>query len=295
MRRILALAALLLLVASSARAQEDTLTGTLKKLHDSGTIVLGYRESSLPFSYLTPDGLPIGYSLDLCREIADDAAAELAMPNLKIVLKPVTAENRIPKLQAGDIDLECGSTTNNVERQKLVAFSPVFFIAGTKLLVRKSSPVQSYRDLAGRVVVVTQGTTNEAAVKALSDRQHLNIRFITAPEHADSFAVLASGRADAFATDDVLLYGLIATMKDGSAFRVTGEYLSYEPYGLMYRRDDPAFARVVQNSFLRMATSGALRDYYTRWFTRRLPTGEILNLPMSAELAQIFRLLGQDD
>ncbi|MCW3474384.1 amino acid ABC transporter substrate-binding protein [Limobrevibacterium gyesilva] len=294
MRAGLVLAACLLLAALPAWAQ-DELTGTLKKLRDSGTITLGYRESSLPFSYVTAGGTPIGYALDLCREVADDAAAELGVPELRIALKPVTPEDRIQKLVSGDIDLECGSTTNNVERQQQVAFSPITFVAGTKLLVPRASPVQSYRDLAGKTVVVTVGTTNEAAVKKLSDRQHLGIRFVTTPDHAQSYALLASGGADAFATDDVLLYGFVATAKNGAAFHVVGDYLSYEPYGLMYRRDDPAFATVVQASFARMADAGILRDDYNRWFTKRLPTGETLNLPMSPQLAEIFRLLGQPD
>jgi glutamate/aspartate transport system substrate-binding protein len=288
-------ALVLLALAGPAFAQEDTLTGTLKKVHDSNSIVLGYRESSFPFSYITPGGTPLGYSIDLCREIADDTAAELGLPALNVVLKPVTAENRIAKLIAGDIDLECGSTTNNAERQKQVAFSPVIFIAGTKLLVPRSSPIGSFRDLEGRTVVVTQGTTNQAALASLAERRHMNVTFITAPEHAASFALLEAGKADAFATDDVLLYGLIATAKNGADYRVTGEFLSYEPYGLMFRRDDPAFATIVQGTFTRLATSGALRDYYRRWFTKRLPTGENLNIPMSAELTEVFRLLGQDE
>ena len=155
---------------------------------------------------------------------------------VKIIYKPVTADNRIDLVRSGAIDLECGSTTSKYDRRKQVGFSPIFFVAGTKLLVHRNSPVHSYRDLAGRTVVVTAGTTNAAAIRALSDKQNLGIRIVTTPDHAQSFDLLAAGKADAFATDDVLLYGIIAAAKNGRDFHVVGDYLSYDPYGLMYRR-----------------------------------------------------------
>jgi glutamate/aspartate transport system substrate-binding protein len=173
-----------------------------------------------------------------------------------------------------------------------VAFSPVFFVAGTKLMVPKSSSVQSYRDLAGKTVVVTEGTTNEAALRTLSDKQGLGINIITAPDHAQSMALLAAGKADAFATDDVLLYGFIATAPSAHDMKVVGDYLSYDPYGLAYQRDDPAFAAVVERTFTRMAGQRRLTELYNKWFLRRLPTGETLNLPMSPQLEEIFRVLG---
>jgi glutamate/aspartate transport system substrate-binding protein len=283
------------LPAAAQDEQVGALSGTLKKIKDSGTITLGYRESSLPFSYLNNRAQPIGYSIDLCREIVEETAAELDGMDIKIAFAPVTAADRLDKVKAGAIDLECGSTTSNLQRQREVAFSPIFFVAGTKLMVPKSSTVQSYRDLAGRTVVVTAGTTNETALRTLSDKQKLGINIVTAPDHAQSLALLVSGQAEAFATDDVLLYGFIATDPSAHDMKVVGEYLSYDPYGLVLRRDDPGFAAVVDRTFARMAGERRLSELYNKWFLRRLPTGETLNLPMSPQLEEIFRVLGAPD
>ena len=297
--RIFFSAASLLVLAASANGQEaanvGALSGTLKKIKDSGTIALGYRESSLPFSYLNRRQQPIGYSIDLCREIVEDLSAELDGMEIKITFAPVTPDNRLQKVASGEIDLECGSTTANVQRRKEVAFSPIFFVAGTKLMVPKSSSISSYRDLAGKTAVVTSGTTNEAALRALSDKQKLGITIVTAPDHAQSVEMLISGKAAAFATDDVLLYGFIATAKNASDMKVVGEYLSYDPYGLVFRRDDPAFATVVERTFTRMASERRLAELYNKWFLRRLPTGETLNLPISPQLEEVFRMLGQPE
>jgi glutamate/aspartate transport system substrate-binding protein len=291
------LIATLLSPAAAQDASQDTsvgaLSGTLKKIRDSGTITLGYRESSLPFSYLNHRQQPIGYSIDLCREVVEEVATELDGMDVKIALTPVTSADRFDKVKAGAVDLECGSTTSNLQRQKEVAFSPVFFVAGTKLMVPKSSTIASYRDLAGKTAVVTAGTTNEGALRTLSDKQKLGINIVTARDHAQSFAMLAAGKADAFATDDVLLYGIIATEPAAHDMKVVGEYLSYDPYGLAYRRDDPGFAAVVERAFRRMAEERRLAELYNKWFVRRLPTGERLNLPMSPQLAEIFQVLGQ--
>ncbi|HEX5211460.1 MAG TPA: amino acid ABC transporter substrate-binding protein [Pseudolabrys sp.] len=269
------------------------LTGTLKAVRDSGTIKLGFRQSSLPFSYYNKIRQPIGYSIDLCREVAEDVATELGGIDLKIVFVPVTPANRLDKVKSGEVDLECGSTTSNLERQKEVAFSPIFFVAGTKLMVPKSSGVRSYRDLAGKTVVVTAGTTNEAALRALSDKQKLDIKIVSAPDHGESVAMLAGGKADAFATDDVLLYGFIATDPRAKEMKVVGEFLSYDPYGLVLRKDDPQFAALVEQTFRRIAAERRLAELYNKWFMRRLPTGETLNLPMSPQLEELFRVLGQ--
>ena len=297
--RIFFSAASLLVLAASANGQEaanvGALSGTLKKIKDSGTIALGYRESSLPFSYLNRRQQPIGYSIDLCREIVEDVSAELDGMEIKIAFAPVTPANRLQKVASGEIDLECGSTTANVQRRKEVAFSPIFFVAGTKLMVPKSSSISSYRDLAGKTAVVTSGTTNEAALRTLSDKQKLGITIVTAPDHAQSVEMLISGKAAAFATDDVLLYGFIATAKNASDMKVVGEYLSYDPYGLVFRRDDPAFAAVVERTFARMASERRLAELYNKWFLRRLPTGETLNLPISPQLEEVFRMLGQPE
>src|ERR1700689_3990615 len=291
----LILAAAFALPAAAQDANVTALSGTLKKIKDTGTITLGYRESSLPFSYLNKRQQPIGYSIDLCREVVEEAATELDGMDIKIALAPVTSADRFDKVKSAAVDLECGSTTSNLQRQNEVAFSPVFFVAGTKLMVPKASTVNSYRDLAGKTVVVTAGTTNEAALRTLSDKEKLGINIVTPRDHAQSVTELAAGKADAFATDDVLLYGFIATEPSARDMKVVGEYLSYDPYGLAFRRDDPAFTATVERTFARMASERRLEELYNKWFLRRLPTGETLNRPMSPQLAEIFRVLGAPD
>ena len=292
MPRSLLAAALIgpLLVLFGARAQE--LTGTLKKIRDSKTVTLGFRASSIPFSYLNKLHEPIGYSIDLCNEVVKEVSNELEGVEIGISYKLVRADTRIPAVRSGEIDLECGSTTANSQRKREVAFSPIFFVAGTKILVPRSSTVYSYRDLRDKTVVVTAGTTNEAAVQAISEKEHLGVKFLVGKDHAESFAILKEGKADAFATDDVLLYGLVATTGSGDQYHVVGEYLSYDPYGLMYRKDDPDFAAIVDRTFSRLAQSRELVQLYNRWFQQRLPTGETLGLPMSPQLEEIFRVEG---
>jgi ABC-type amino acid transport substrate-binding protein len=282
--------AVALLCALPAGGQE--LTGTLKKIKDGRAVVIGYRESSLPFSYLNAAGRPIGYSIDLCLEIVEEAKDTLGLGDLAVKYVPVTPDNRIDMVASGKVDLECGSTTANRERQKRVAFSPVIFVSGTKLMVKRPSKIHSYLDLKDKTVAVTSGTTNQAAMKVLSDKRKLDIRFVVAKDHGDSFALVEKGKADAFATDDVLLYGLIARSGHTREFQVIGDFLSYDPYGIMYRRDDPDFDSVVKSAFERLATSRELEQTYNKWFLRTLPTGERLNLPMSAQLRDIFEILG---
>jgi glutamate/aspartate transport system substrate-binding protein len=289
MRALLLLA--FLVAALPAAAAEGELLGTLKSVREAGAVTLGYREEAVPFSFRNPAGRPVGYSIDLCLEVVNDIAAELGVATLEVRYRPVTAESRIPALVSGEIDLECGSTTANRTREKQVAFSPIIFVAGTKLLVNRDAAIASLRDLRGKTLVVTAGTTNETAVRALDARDKLGITIVTAPDHAASFAKVASGTADAFATDDVLLYGLIASSPNGRQFKVVGNYLSYEPYGLMFRRDDPAMADIVRSTFHRLAGDRELDRLYDRWFQRRLPSGEVLGIPMSAQLAAIFALL----
>lgn len=268
--------------------------GTLAKIHASGTVTLGVRRSAMPFSYFLPEGQPAGYAVDICRALVEDISAALGGQKLRIEYRPVFPEDRIDLVVSGAIDIECGSTTRNEDRLRRVAFSPVFFISGTKLMVPRDSPIRSYRDLTGRTVVVTAGTTNEAAIHTLEERMLLRMKIVTTPDHAQSFALLRSGKADAFATDEVLLAGL-AAMPEGAGFMVVGGFLSYDPYGLVFRKDDPEFAAVIDKGFHRLAASGTLRALYTRWLQEPLPTGENLNIPMSAELAQIFRQLGEPD
>lgn len=212
-----------------------------------------------------------------------------------MVLVPVAAEARLPKLLSGEIDLECGSTTATDQRARTIAFSPVFFLAGTKLMVRDGSPIATYRGLGGKVVVASVGTTNAEVVRRLSADTSPPFTVTEVPDLVTAYAMLAAGRADAFASDDILLYGLLATQPGGQQFRVTGDYLSFEPYAIGLRRDDPAFGSLVRQSFERMAQEGTLTALYNRWLTQPLPTGADLNLPMSPQLAQMYQALGSPD
>jgi ABC-type amino acid transport substrate-binding protein len=275
------------------RGQE--LSGTLKKVHESGTVVIGYRESSLPFSYLNARREPIGYSIDLGRAIVDAMSNELNGQTLKIKFVPVTSESRISAVKSGGVDLECGSTTNNTERQKEVAFSPIMFVAGTKLLVKRGSPIESFHDLNGKSVVVTAGTTNEAVMRRLAEKFGIAMNLVVAKDHDASYQQLASGKVDAFAGDDVLLYGFIAVRQARNDLQVVGDFLSYDPYGIMYRKDDPELADLVNRVFREMAESRDLKYIYDRWFLKKLPSGEALNVPISAQLDEIFRTLGAPD
>jgi len=295
MRLGLIILAGVLAVLAPPSVSADELTGTLKKIRDSRAIILGVRESSPPFSFLNPGGRPVGYSVDLCQEIVAEVTSELGVGPIEIRYKTVIPENRFAMLRSGDIDLECGSTTNNRLRQKEVAFSPVMFVAGTKLAVKQGSPIGSYRQLAGKSVAVTAGTTNEAALQTLSDKQGLGIKLVRAPDHAAAFALLQSGEVEALASDDVLLYGLIAKARSEGRYKVVGEYLSYDPYGLVYRRDDPDFATVVERTFRQLAESRELVRLYTTWFQKRLPGGELLDIPMSPQLEELFHILGVPD
>ena len=275
-------------IAVPVVAQE--LVGTLKKIKDSGVITLGVRETSIPFSYLDDKQNPIGYSIDLCMAIVEEVKKELMMPTLTVKTNPVTSQTRIPLMSNGTIDMECGSTTNNLTRQKQVAFAPVTFVTGTKLLVKKTSKIKSYKDLKGKTVVVTQGTTNERTIKALSDKENLNIKFLNAKDHAESFLTVESGRAAAFSMDDVLLYGLIASAKKPKDFDVVGDYLSYDPYGIMFRKNDADFAIVANRALANLMRSGEINKIYDKWFIGKLPSGATIGMPMSPLLKVGFQL-----
>ncbi len=277
------------LSAGEALAQDAVvLSGTLKKAKETGSLTIGYRESSLPFSYLNQGGRPIGYSIDICQGIVQAASAEIGR-ELAVQWVPVTSDNRFDAVTSGKIDLECGSTTRNAERQKRVAFSPVIFIAGTKLLVPRGSPIKSFRELKGKVVVATAGTTNVEAIERLSARFDLGITIIRARDHADAFAVMQHGGADAYAGDDVLLYGFLAKSGASRKYEITREFLSYDPYAIMLRKGDPQFLAVVDKALREQAVSGELDRLYNQWFMKKLPTGERLGLPMSAQLEEIIR------
>jgi glutamate/aspartate transport system substrate-binding protein len=289
------LAALALFSIQPVAAQRAALavpySGTLKKINDSGVVQIGYRENSPPFAFLGADRKPIGYSLDLCEIVVEEIAAELGK-DIQAKHQPVTPENRFDLVNGGQIDLECGSTTNNVERRKVAAFSPTMFVTGTKLLVRRGSGILNFRDLQGKTVVLTRGTVHETAIPKLAERQKLAIKFVFAGDHQESFQILAAGKADAFANDDVQLYGMLAQTKSAADFRVVGDFLTYADYALMYRKGDPEFAEVVDRAFRKLSGSREIVAIYERWFEKPLPSGVRLNLPMSPHLEELFRVQG---
>src|SRR5215475_1062295 len=288
------LAASLLATGAAAQTSEG-LSPTLTAIKNAHVVHLGYRESSPPFSFLDQANRPIGYSLELCEAVVDEIGAEVDDPNLKIEYVKVTSDDRIQAVLQNKIGLECGSTTANAERGKQVAFSPLMFVAGTKLMVPKASAVQSVTDLKGKTVVVTKGTTNEQAMHNADKKFSLGLNIITAGDHEQSYQTLVDGKADAFATDDILLYGLIARHKSQDKFRVTGDYLSYDPYGIMFRKGEPQLAGVVERAFRKLGTNHDLVPLYNKWFVSRLPTGERLNVAISPQLEEAFKVLDEGE
>src|SRR6201985_2011461 len=284
------LAGCLLVTAANAKSA-DGLSPTLAAIKSRHTVHLGYRESSPPFSFLDQANRPIGYSLELCQAIVDEIGVAVDDPDLKIEYVKVTSDDRIPAVVQGKIDLECGSTTANAERAKQVAFSPLMFVAGTKLMVPKAGGVQSVTDLKGKTVVVTKGTTNEQAIHNADKKFNLGLNITASPDHEQSYQMLVDGKADAFATDDILLYGLIARHKSQDKFRVTGDYLSYDPYGIMFRKGEPQLSAVVERTFRKLGSNHDLIPLYNKWFVSRLPTGERLNVAISPQLEDAFKAL----
>jgi glutamate/aspartate transport system substrate-binding protein len=264
---------------------------TLKRIEATGVVRLGYRENSPPFAFVDAKKQPIGYSLDICEVVLEEIAREVGR-DVTAEYLPVTPENRFERVTTGAIDLECGSTTNTAERRQTVAFSPTMFVTGTKLMVRRGSGIRSLRDLAGKTIVLTRGTVQESAVPKIAARQNLPINFVYGADHNESFQLLSAGKADAFANDDVQLYGMLAQTGSASEFRVVGDFLTYADYALTMRKDDPEFAGVVEEAFHRLAGSREIVAIYERWFEKPLPSGARLNLPMSPHLEEIFRVQG---
>src|SRR5277367_1210877 len=286
------LAACLLATAASAQTGDsEGLSPTLANIKATHVVRLGYRESSLPFSFLDQANRPIGYSLELCEAVVDEIGIEVDDLNLKIAYVKVTSDDRIPAVMQNKIDLECGSTTANAERAKQVAFSPLMFVAGTKLMVPKAAAVQSVTDLKGKTVVVTKGTTNDQAMHNADKKFNLGLKIVTAADHEQSYQMLVDGKADAFATDDILLYGLIARHKSQDKFHVAGDYLSYDPYGIMFRKGEPQLTAVIERAFRKLGTNHDLIPLYNKWFVSRLPTGERLNVAISPQLEEGFHAL----
>jgi glutamate/aspartate transport system substrate-binding protein len=269
----------------------ERLTGTLNKIKASKTVTIGFRESSLPFSFLSAS-TPIGYSIDLCLEIVEDIRGELGDDTIQAKYVAVNPQNRIGMVVDGTVDLECGTTTKNAERQKQVAFSPITFVSGTKLLAKRSAKLKSYRDLKGRTVVVTEASTNEAAIKSVNAKENLGINLLAVRDNAQAFEAMDTGKADAWAGDDVVLAAAAVEAKRPQDYVVVGDFLSYDPYGIVYRKNDPALSALVQHTFERLAETRELARIYSQWFLRKLPSGRTLGVTMSPQLRQIFEALG---
>jgi glutamate/aspartate transport system substrate-binding protein len=285
------LAMCLLATPASAQTASEGLNPTLASIKRTHVVRLGYRESSPPFSFLDQSSRPIGYSLELCEAIVEEIGVEVDDANLKIEYVKVTSDDRIAAVVQNRIDLECGSTTANAERARQVAFSPLMFVAGTKLMVPKASSISAPTDLKGKTVVVTKGTTNEQAMHTIDKKFSLGLNIVASPDHEQSYQMLVDGKADAFATDDILLYGLIARHKTQDKFKVTGEYLSYDPYGIMFRKGEPQMKEVVERTFRKLGSGRDLVPLYNKWFVARLPTGEKLGVSISPQLEEAFKVL----
>ena len=268
--------------AVSAQAQ------TLDKVKKDGVIVIGHRDASIPFSYLDDKQQPIGYSMDLCMKIVDAVKAELKMPNLQVKLNQVTSATRIPLMANGTIDMECGSTTNNIERQKQVAFVTTTFVTANRLVSKKASKINSLDDMKGKAIVSTSGTTNIKQITELNGSRNLGMNVMAAKDHAESFLMVETGRAVAFAMDDILLYSLVASSKAPGDYTITNEALSVEPYGIMIRKDDAAFKKVADGAIQGLFKSGEINKIYAKWFQSAIPPKNInLNLPMTEALKKV--------
>jgi glutamate/aspartate transport system substrate-binding protein len=272
------------LAAAGANAQE----GTLKKIKDTGTITLGHRDASIPFSYYDDKQQVVGYAMDLCYKIVDAVKAELKMPNLKVALNPVTSATRIPLMANGTIDLECGSTTNNLEREKQVSFTITHFVTANRFVSKKSANLKTVNDLKGKTVVSTAGTTNIKQITEINGAQNLGMNILPAKDHAEAFLMVETGRAVAFVMDDILLYSLVATSKAPADYTISEDALSVEPYGIMLRKDDPAFKKVVDAAMTKIYKSGEINGIYEKWFLKPIPPKGInLNVPMSASFKKV--------
>jgi glutamate/aspartate transport system substrate-binding protein len=273
-------------IMGSAHAQE--LNGTLKKIKDTGAITLGVRDSSIPFSYLDDKQSYQGYSIDLCMKIVTSIQKQLGLSSLNVKMNPVTSATRIPLMANGTVDLECGSTTNNLERQKQVAFAPTTFVTANRLLAKKTANIKVLADMKGKPIVSTSGTSNLKQITTLNGEQNLGMNIMTAKDHAEAFLMVETGRAVAFGMDDILLASLAASSKAPNDYSITAEALSVEPYGIMLRREDPAFKKAVDDAIGAVMKSGDINRIYAKWFQSPIPPkGVNLNIPMSAQLKAV--------
>ena len=269
-------------------AQE--LTGTLKKVKDSGSISMGIRESSLPLSYLDDKQQPVGYHIEICNKIIDAVQANLKLASIKVTHTPVTSQNRIPLVTNGTVDLECGSTTNNEARQKQVAFAPTTFVTNVRMAVKKSSGIKGLSELNGKPVATTTGTTSVQLMRAHEKGKGIDFKEVYGKDHADSFLMLETDRAVAFVMDDNLLAGLMVSSKNPNDYAIVGEVLNIEPIAIMLRREDPAFKKVVDDAVVGLMKSGEIDKLYAKWFTNPIPPkGANLNFAMSDKLKELIK------
>ena len=281
---------LMALAVSSALLAAPAMADTLQKIKDTGTITIGHRESSIPFSYLDGNQKPVGYSMDLCNKIVEEVKKELKMPALVTKLTPVTSQTRIPLMTNGTIDLECGSTTNSLERQKQVAFGVTTFVSPVRMVVKADSGIKTLDDLNGKTVATTTGTTSDRYIKQNEKGHNIDVKNVYGKDHAESFLMVETGRASAFVMDEVLLAGFVANAKNPKDFAIVGPALSTEPYGIMLRKDDPQFKALVDKTLSGLMKSGEINKIYAKWFTSPIPPKNVnLNLPMNAQLQEAIK------
>ncbi|MBB5017290.1 glutamate/aspartate transport system substrate-binding protein [Chitinivorax tropicus] len=277
-------------IAASSAVHAAELTGTLKKIKDSGSMTIGHRESSIPFSYMDDKQKVVGYSHEIAMAVVGEVKKQLNMPGMIVKMNSVTSQTRIPLVQNGTVDLECGSTTNNTERQKQVTFSNSIFVIGTRLMTKKDSGIKDFPDLAGKNVVTTAGTTSERIIRKMNAEKNMGMSIISAKDHGESFLMLESGRAVAFMMDDALLYGEMAKAKNAKDWVVTGKPQSFEAYGCMMRKDDPQFKKLVDDTIAGMMKSGKINEIYKRWFQSPVPPkGLNLNFPLSDDMQALIK------
>ena len=285
MKRIaLGIFAAALLTSFGVQAQD----GTLKKIKDSGSITIGHRDASVPLSYYDDKQQPIGYAMDLCMKIVDAVKAELKMPNLKVNYQLVTSANRIPLMANGTIDLECGSTTNNIARQKEVSFTMTHFVTANRWVAKKSSNIKTLNDLKGKTIVSTAGTTNIKQITEINAAQNLGMNIISANGHPEAFQMVETGRAVAFVMDDIILAGLAAQSRTPTDYEISAVGLSVEPYGIMLRKDDKAFKAVADKAMTEVYKSGQINAIWEKWFEKPIPPKGInMHLPMTAAFKKV--------
>ena len=289
MNRIMPLSMLVLTSLWIGPALAQELTGTLKKIKDIGEITLGHRESSIPFSYYDDKQQVVGYAMDLCHRIVDGVKSNLKLPQLQTKLNPVTSATRIPLIANGTVDLECGSTTNNLERQKQVSFTITHFVTANRFVSKKSANLKTVEDLRGKTIVSTSGTTNLKQITEIGAQKGLNLNILAAKDHAEAFLMVETGRAAAFVMDDILLYSLVASSKSPKDYVISADALSVEPYGIMLRREDPAFKKVVDEAMIATYRGGAINAIYDKWFLQPIPPKGInLNVPMSESFKKVI-------